>query len=434
MFRSLRLLTDRWYKADWNSHRSVSYGSLQLRHRAALFLLFLGAWTLGLTISLRWMATLPSPLAWGTLAGALLITFSIATLGLSKPFSRVDGANRATLCLCLVVISILTVVVSYSFVLVFFPVMLIMLIELPRRSALIVSGFLIALGTILYWPYWAWAPPLLPVVTALIVVLTILLADATITTTRRSRDRLMRVLQDLRVANQRVTDSEAQAAVALERIRIAADIHDSIAQQSLALLMLHKRYRETGSPDEQLLRTLITESELLTTQTLQDARRLVRELGTAGPPRTTISDMTSEMHETCTLFERRAELLGIPLTWTVSVCAEAGELDSEESSVLLRGLHVLLSNVMYHAEATSVSVMFTLVHGQPTLVVQDDGVGIRSDSSLAPTRIESTGSGLQLLRARLRTVGADLAVNSEVGAGTTATIHLQSRVLDEPAS
>jgi signal transduction histidine kinase len=94
-----------------------------------------------------------------------------------------------------------------------------------------------------------------------------------------------------------------------------------------------------------------------------------------------------------------------------------GDLDlpADVKVALYRVTQEAFSNVAKHARATAVTARVTVDEdGAVTLTVHDDGRGF--DPAAVPG-----GMGLHIMGERLERVGADLAVRSGAGEGTTIT-------------
>ncbi len=73
-----------------------------------------------------------------------------------------------------------------------------------------------------------------------------------------------------------------------------------------------------------------------------------------------------------------------------------------------------ITNAIRHAEPTHVSVILLIEGSQATLLIEDDGVGFRTDLSGA-----GRGMGLLSMNERCSLLGGKLDITSEVGEGTT---------------
>jgi signal transduction histidine kinase len=92
-------------------------------------------------------------------------------------------------------------------------------------------------------------------------------------------------------------------------------------------------------------------------------------------------------------------------------------------TTLYRVVQEALTNVLKHSTAKSVSVVLQRSLGQVMAVIEDDGKGFDADS---PVNINSPERRLGLLgmRERVALVGGTLAVESNLGKGTTLLVRI----------
>jgi signal transduction histidine kinase len=88
------------------------------------------------------------------------------------------------------------------------------------------------------------------------------------------------------------------------------------------------------------------------------------------------------------------------------------------ASALLHMTREALANVVKHAHATEVQVQLTYAAPGVHLTISDDGQGFTPGG--AP---EAGHHGLRNLHSRAAEIGATLRIASQVGAGTTITVH-----------
>ncbi len=213
------------------------------------------------------------------------------------------------------------------------------------------------------------------------------------------------------VENLRTEALVREAAVSEERIMIARELHDSIAQ-SLAFMKIQLSLLRSAvlrSDQDQLLRS-VDELDAGVKESLQDVRELLVHFRT----RTNNDQIEHALHATVKKFEHQS---GLPVHLQMR-----GHGVSLPSDVQLQVLHVLqeaLSNARKHAQASQ--VWLEVDKGPPwTFSVRDDGRGF----VVAPADGEGTSFGLQIMRERAERIGARLSVNSAPGQGTRVVLTL----------
>jgi len=209
------------------------------------------------------------------------------------------------------------------------------------------------------------------------------------------RDRLVMTLTD---AQAQLASLHHDAGVIAERERLAAEMHDTIAQTLAGTVMLAQRARRelsTGALDDETL-ALVEDAARVA---LAESRTLVA----AGAPVSTGTGLADALE---ILAARTARETGLDIV----VRAEAvGGLERESEVALLRCAQEGLSNARRHSAARRIEVTLVEVDGAVELRVRDDGVGFDPGAPAA-------GFGLPGLRARLAACGGELHVDGAPGA------------------
>jgi signal transduction histidine kinase len=194
-----------------------------------------------------------------------------------------------------------------------------------------------------------------------------------------------------------------QAGVLAERERLAADIHDTLAQGFTSVLMLVQAADADldGNPDQ--ARRHLKLAEQAARENLAEARSLVAVL----TPPTLDGGLPAALER---LVGRFSKELGI--SSTVDIEGAPLPLEPSHEVVLLRATQEALANVRKHAGATSLAVTLTYGEVCTELIVRDNGRGFDPEQ-------DSDGYGLVGMRTRLEQVGGSLAVDTAPQAGTT---------------
>jgi signal transduction histidine kinase len=190
------------------------------------------------------------------------------------------------------------------------------------------------------------------------------------------------------------------AAIERERLRVAADVHDGLAQD-LALAVRELAFLDTAPPaaaadaSRERLRAAVASAHAVVRDRLVD-------LSSALP----IGGVRAAVEDVCDRFAHR----GLPVRLTV----EAAPVDPppEVTAALVRVLSEALANAAKHAEATAVDVRLQAEAGALAIVVADDGRGFDPDTAGGDGHL-----GLGLMRSR----AGELDIRSAPGAGTTIT-------------
>jgi signal transduction histidine kinase len=216
------------------------------------------------------------------------------------------------------------------------------------------------------------------------------------------------------------------AAAEKDRVRVARQIHDGIAQKltalSLDLTLLEQALRkgETPATDRgavfQRLKSVSTHAAMA----VQMARKITSELHSR-----TLEDFGLAAALEGYLAEFR-ERLGIQTSFT----QEGGELDLETASArqVFRIAQEALLNAARHAHATRVEARLTGRGGWLCLQIQDDGCGIGEEAIAAPESL-----GLAEMRERAAQLGGSLKVTGIPADGTLVVLRLPLRPASRPA-
>lgn len=215
------------------------------------------------------------------------------------------------------------------------------------------------------------------------------------------------ILQDSALEVARVRE---EAAVVVERQRIAREMHDSIAQ---TLFYLTVRLREVddmmlaGENEEAHAELQMARSEI------KDAYHRVRAVIADLKQQAELEDFGKAVHRTAT---ELAERLGVQVT-----CEVAGPITLPLSSRqhVLAIIQEALVNTHRHGQARCATVRLKTVGRETVIEVSDEGVGFE------PGAIPQEGRyGLTIMEERAQMAGGWLDLDSVPGRGTRVTVYL----------
>lgn len=225
---------------------------------------------------------------------------------------------------------------------------------------------------------------------------------------RQSRQRA-----DLIAALERTREELArerhQAGVRAERERLAAEIHDTLAQGFTSILMLTQAARAALSRDPGTVPSRLDVIEQTARENLTEARSLVTTLA---PAELTDGSLPEALRRLADM-HRRSTGLAIDVTVTGEPTVRAPDCDV----VLLRAAQESLHNVGKHAGAHRVALALSYRTTGSVLTVTDNGRGFDPGAS-------HTGYGLRAMRQRVEAWGGTLSVRSAPEAGTTVEVRL----------
>ncbi|WP_369262361.1 sensor histidine kinase [Streptomyces sp. R35] len=247
-------------------------------------------------------------------------------------------------------------------------------------------------------------------------------AHLTTQETQRSRERTETIaeLERTNAALQQALDENAalhaqllvqarEAGVADERRRLAAEIHDTIAQGLTGIIA--QLQVVASAPDLTIARTHLERASALARHSLGEARRSVHNLA---PVALADDGLPEALKKTVAEW---AERTGIRAEFTVTGTAE--QLHEELAATLLRIVQEALSNAARHARATRLGVTLSFLGDEVILDIRDDGRGFDPDA--LPERTRTGGFGLDGMRARAERIAGTLTIEAEPGHGTAVS-------------
>jgi signal transduction histidine kinase len=192
-----------------------------------------------------------------------------------------------------------------------------------------------------------------------------------------------------------------QSGLEVERLRLAREIHDGLAQE-LAFIVSQSRRLASRAPQGSPLDLLLRASETA----LQDARRAIFGLKTPRPGALS----TAVAEHAFAITERAGLALDVEVIDEVSVAPEV-------EHAILRIINEAVTNVAHHADATSVSIRVSSDGERAVVRIVDDGRGF--DPSLRRRR---SAFGLASMAERAGSLGGRLQLDSEPGQGTVIEV------------
>lgn len=229
---------------------------------------------------------------------------------------------------------------------------------------------------------------------------------------QRSRERaetieaLQQALDENAALHAQLLVQAREAGVADERRRLAAEIHDTLAQGLTGIIAQLQVVANT--PDENQARQHVQRAMDLARHSLGEARRSVHNLA---PVALADAGLPEALKQTVADWGERT---GVRAEFTAT--GTAHQLHDEIAATLLRIAQEALSNASRHARAGRLGVTLTFLGDEVILDIRDDGVGF--DPLALPARTRTGGFGLDGMRARAERVAGSLTVESEQGHGT----------------
>jgi signal transduction histidine kinase len=216
------------------------------------------------------------------------------------------------------------------------------------------------------------------------------------------------LITELEASREEIGRLSRETGVAAERSRLAAEIHDTLAQGFTSLVTLVQAAESELDRDTEKARKHLALAARTARENLTEARALVAGLMPSALGTGTLDQAIRRQ------LERLAEETTIKATYDVD--GDSVELPTVLEVVLLRMVQESLTNVRKHSGATAVTITLRVNDSCVTLSVGDNGAGF--DPAVA-----ADGFGLRGMRSRAAQSGGRLTVHSGTG-GTKVTLEV----------
>ena len=198
-----------------------------------------------------------------------------------------------------------------------------------------------------------------------------------------------------------------------ERNRLAHEIHDTLAQSLIGIILeldLSERMMRT---DVAAARQELHRAREIAREALDEARRSVLALRPSTLDKVSLGEAVTREVEALTRDG---------VTVDASVSGQPVALDSEAETALYRIAQEAVTNIRKHAKATRVDAALDYGQEAVTLTISDNGAGF--DHASRGAADERGGFGLTSMRERATLVKGELQVESVPGRGTTVTVRI----------
>ncbi|WP_218713462.1 histidine kinase [Arthrobacter sp. BF1] len=185
-----------------------------------------------------------------------------------------------------------------------------------------------------------------------------------------------------------------ELAVAQERLRFAADLHDIQGHHLQVIALKSELAERLLDSNPEAARENIHETRLIAKQALEETRSLV-----AGYRETSLADELENAREVLTAAGADCELT-----------LETLPADPAAQQALAMTVREATTNILRHSEATHATISLTSSEAEATLTIRNNGLnGTPSSMSL------TDGTGLLGLLRRLETIGGTLETTLDTG-------------------
>jgi len=213
-----------------------------------------------------------------------------------------------------------------------------------------------------------------------------------------------------------------QRAGAVERARVARDLHDGAVQSIIAMEMRVDmlRRRLPAEPQSVPVADELSNIQQLLREEVLKLREMMQNLKSVEADAANLVGLCSDTGER---FQRETGIA----TRFIPPRREV-ELDSRVCRELLRILQEALVNVRKHSGARNVLIRLMAQEGQVwRLIVEDDGQGFDFTGRLELAALDEQRRGPLVIKERVRLIGGELAIESNPGSGTRLEVTVRPR-------
>jgi signal transduction histidine kinase len=219
----------------------------------------------------------------------------------------------------------------------------------------------------------------------------------------------------LESAQAELAEAERKAGILSERQRLAHEIHDTLAQGFISIVIhLEAAEQALAAAEIQTADKHLAQARNTARESLEQARRVVADLqpeplAQASLPEA-ITHVVEKWHERC------------GVTAVTTITGQTQPLPSNIEVTLLRAVQEALANIHKHARASDVQVTLSYMEDVVILDIQDNGVGLNGETAVPDER--RGGFGLTAMRERVAQLDGSVLIESEPNEGTTLVVSI----------
>ena len=198
------------------------------------------------------------------------------------------------------------------------------------------------------------------------------------------------------------------------RIQIAADLHDDVGARLTKVAMVTELLdRETRQTDS--IKPHIQSISRTTREIIQAMDEIV---WTINPKNDTLDHLANYIFQYAQEYFQNT---GVRCRLDLPARLPDFAISTEQRHNMFMAFKEALNNVLKHANATEVRIGLTVVDGQVTILIADNGRGFSTD------QVRSSGNGLDNMKARLERIGGKLVLDTRPAGGTTVRMEADVR-------
>jgi signal transduction histidine kinase len=196
---------------------------------------------------------------------------------------------------------------------------------------------------------------------------------------------------------------------AMERARVARELHDGVIQSLVGIEMHIDALRNSAPRGEHAMAGDLARIQALVHTEVLNLRDLMRQLR---PPDFDPAELLDHLADMVQRFGRET---GVGARFSTDLTDV--ELPRRVCFELVRIVQEGLVNVRKHSAATNVLVRFGVGDGFWTLEIADDGRGFPFDGRIAASDLDARHAGPAIIKERVHAIGGRLVIESSPGRG-----------------
>ncbi len=223
----------------------------------------------------------------------------------------------------------------------------------------------------------------------------------------------------LKRVRERIIQSEHEAAMERERLRIARDLHDEIGSRLTEIRLVSEMTKQISTGNKNISEKL-EEISSASENVVSTFSEIVWSLN---PKNDSLEDLASFLGQFSTEFLNKADIrcrLEFPFelpNYNVS---------SEFRHNTIMALKELMNNVVKHADASVVTIKLSADETNLLIVVKDNGHGFDMNN------VRMFGNGLKNIHRRIESINGQVTMESVIDEGTTTKIVFPIKILQLP--
>ncbi len=210
-------------------------------------------------------------------------------------------------------------------------------------------------------------------------------------------------------------------ASAIERARVARELHDGVVQSLISAEMRADILRRRAEKEHPAIAPEIGSLQNLLRIQVSELRELMQQLK---PVEVEPDQLLDHLAEQVDRFRRDS---GISARFVST--AEEVHLSTHACREILLIVREALVNIRKHAKAEDVLVTFGRHDGYWRLCVSDDGVGFGFEGTLAGVELMKSARGPAIIKERVANLGGELFIHSQLSRGSQLLIKLPQKGL-----